>query len=177
MTFKRVGDLMVPLDHYPRVFDWNTLAEAIAAMQRAAHNEIGRQIAPRLVLVFDVLGVLVGFLRRRDILAALEPDFMRHESLDYRKKLWDVAIDPNLSELNFDKLLAGVRERGKKSVTEAMRPLAAWVDHDAPLMTAVYALIEHDVSLLPVVQAGKVVGVFRTEDAFAEIAALVNEDR
>jgi len=111
MKDKRVQEIMVPLEEYPCVAETQTLREAIREMGvqilRKKHATL-----PRVVLVFDDgHRELLGLLRRRDIMRGLEPRFLVSGSLDYRRKLFEVEIDPNPSELSHERLIARVRQR------------------------------------------------------------------
>ena len=169
----RVGDLMIPLSQYPAVAPDCSLREAIGLMQKASLEVAGRKSLPRLLLVIDARDKLVGVVRRRDIMRGLEPKNLVAEPLDYRKKLFDVRIDPNLSELAFDHVVKGVRQQAKRPVRDVMRPIKATVDVSDHVIKAVYEMVSYSLTLLPVLDGKKVVGVLRTVEAFEALARLV----
>lgn len=171
---KTIGEIMVPLEQYPSVRDNATLKEAIAVIESAQIEMGQRKSLPRGLLVFDEIGVFVGYVRRRDIMRGLEPRFLVSRPLDYRKKLFDVPIDPNLSEVSYDHLVKGIREQSNLPVSDVMRPIEAMLDADDHLMKAVYEMVSLDVSPIPVLKDGKVVGVVRTVDVFHELAELLH---
>ncbi len=173
MKMTRAGDLMIPLDKYPHMPHWFTLRQAIVEMENSVLEIDGRKSLPRVVLVFDEKYQLVGLLRRRDILRGLEPEFLTDKPLDYRKKLFDVKVDPNLSEISFDKILEGVRKRADRPVSDVMIPVAGTADYDDHIIKVVYEMNANKFSLLPVLKDGRVVGVVRTVDVFREFAKLV----
>ena len=87
---------------------------------------------PRVVLVFDDdFERLLGMLRRRDIMRGLEPQFLVSGSLEYRQKFFDVEIDPNLSELSYDRIVAHMHKRASCLVREFMTPITATIPYDA----------------------------------------------
>jgi CBS-domain-containing membrane protein len=133
----------------------------------------GRKSLPRVVLVFDEKYQLMGMVRRRDILRGLEPDFLSQKPISYRRKLFDVKVDPNLSEISFDKIIFGVRERAERPVSEVMIPIETTVDYEDHIVKVIYEMNQHDLSILPVLRDNKVVGVVRTVDVFHEIAKSV----
>ena len=96
----RVSDVLIPLDKYPHLPYWFTLRQAMAEMEGAQLEIRGRTSLPRMILVFDEKYQLMGMARRRDILRGLEPTFLRNKPVEHRKKLWDVQVDPDLSELS-----------------------------------------------------------------------------
>jgi CBS domain-containing protein len=168
-----VKEIMIPLGHYPSVHADDTLKRAVSTME-AAHIEVGhRRSLPRVLLVLGSRDELVGILRRRDILRGLEPKFLVSQRMEYQKKLFDVAVDPNLSELAFDRMVKGVRGQAERSVREVMLPVAATVDPDDHIMKAVYEMVSLNQSLLPVVRDGRVLGVIRSVDVFHELAQLL----
>ncbi len=170
---KTVGEIMVPLEQYPSVRDNTTLVEAIELIENAQIDIFGRKSLPRGLLVYDEIGVFVGYVRRRDIMRGLEPRSLVSEPLEYRKKLFDVAVDPNLSELRWDHVVKGIREQRIRPVSDVMRPIEAILDASDHVIKAVYEMVSLDVSPIPVLQDGRVVGVVRTVDVFQELARLL----
>lgn len=169
-----VRDIMVPLEEYPCIPATHTLRDAIVEMGVQILRK--RQATlPRVVLVFDEHFVeLLGMLRRRDIMRGLEPEFLRSGSLEYRRKLFNVDIDPNLSELPYDKFVAGIRRRADLPVGNFMIPIKATINYDDHIMKAVYEMVDQNTSLLPVLKDGNIVGVVRSVDVLAEIALIVS---
>ena len=170
---KRVGEVMVPLDKYPAIRDNTTLREAVAVIESAQLEVDLRKSLPRALLVYDKIDVFVGYVRRRDIMRGLEPPSLVSRPLEYRKKLFDVAIDPNLSELSWDHVVRGIREQGERPVSDVMRPIEATIDTNDHIIKAVYEMVSLDLNLIPVLEDGHVVGVVRSVDAFHELALLL----
>ncbi|OGP55592.1 MAG: hypothetical protein A2V67_18525 [Deltaproteobacteria bacterium RBG_13_61_14] len=173
METKRAGDLMIPLDRYPHIPYWFTLRQAMVEMEKSEIEIDGRKSLPRVVLVFDETYRLLGMIRRRDILRGLEPSFLTSQPLEYRKKLFDVKMDPNLSMLSPERLLEGLRERAERPVRDVMRPIQVTVEFEDHMVKVIYEMVDNNLSLLPVLQNGKVVGVVRSVDVFHEIAQLL----
>ena len=173
MYDKRVQDIMVPLEEYPCIPDTLSLRDAIV--------EMGVQILrtrqttlPRVVLVFDEdFKELLGMLRRRDIMRGLEPRFMAGGSLKHQRKLFDVEIDPNLSELSYEKVIARIQKRADRLVREFMIPIKATIDADDHIMKAICEMVDQNTSLLPVLKNDRVVGVARSVDVLDELALLM----
>ncbi len=164
------GDIMIPMDEYPHIPYWFTLRQAMVEMEGSELERNGRKSLPRVVLVFNEKYELLGMVRRRDILRGLEPEFLSQKPLSYRRKLFDVKVDPNLSELSFDNVIAGVRERAERPVSDIMIPIEATVDYEDHIVKVIYEMNLHNLSILPVLKDDKVVGVVRTVDIFHEIA-------
>jgi len=174
MIDKLAKDVMVPLEEYPCIPETISLRDAIMEMAVQIVKQ-KQSTLPRVALVFDDgFSDLRGMLRRRDIMRGLEPKFLGGGSLKYRRKLFDVETDPNLSELSHDKTVEGMRRRSERLVKDYMSPITAIIDHDDHMMKAVYEMVHQNASLLPVIRGGRVVGVVRSVDVLSEIALLLS---
>jgi len=172
-AMKRVAEVMIPLDRYPSVHPDDTLRQAVAVIE-GAHLEVGRRRSlPRVLLVVENHEELVGILRRRDIMRGLEPPFLVSQRREYQKMFFDVAVDPNLSELPFDRVVKGVRAQADRPVRDVMRRVDATIHPDDHIMKAIYEMVSLNQSLLPVEQDGRVLGVIRSVDVFHELAQLL----
>jgi CBS domain-containing protein len=174
-TFRpmRVREIMVPLDKYPHIPYWFTLRQAMAEMEKTQIDHRGRKSLPRRVLVFDEEYKLLGIVRRRDILRGLEPQFLTPTTTKHPKRLFDVEVDPNLFMLSFDHVVKIIRERAERPISEVMSPIHVTVDVNDNVMKVVNDLVSHNVSVLPVLDKGKVVGVVRTVDVFHRICDII----
>lgn len=173
MEARRAGEIMIPLDKYPHVSRTSTIRETIAVMEQSQLEVDGRKSLPRIVLVFDETSQLVGTVRRRDILRGLEPEFLSSKPMEYRKKLFEVKVDPNLAELTYDKVLDGLPKRADRRVSDVMLPIISTVDYGDHIMKVIYEMVGKNLSLLPVLNEGKVVGVVRSVDVLHEVAQIV----
>ncbi|MFH1373351.1 MAG: CBS domain-containing protein [bacterium] len=169
----RVGDIMIPLEDYPHLQDSCSLRQAIEIIEKSQLERHGRKSLPRVLLVFNEKSELLGTVRRRDILRGLEPEFLLQEPITYRRKLFDVKIDPDLSELSFDKVISGVRERANRPVSEVMLPILATVDYQDHIIKVIYEMNMHNVSILPVLKDSRVVGIVRTVEIVHVIAGII----
>lgn len=170
----RIKDIMIPVSEYPSVRPDNTLEEAISKMEQSELEMEGRKSLPRVLLVFEITGELVGTVRRRDIMRGLEPKHLVTQPLNYRKKLFDVSIDPNLSELSYDRMISGIKEQAKQLVRTVMRPIQIALDHNDHIIKGVYEMVGYGLTLLPVIKDGTVVGVVRSVELFRELAHIVH---
>jgi len=172
---KKAGELMIPLDSYPHVPYWFSLRQAMAVMEKSQvyHDTHGRQSPSRFVLVFDEAYKLLGITRRRDILRGLELHFLTPTRSDEPKKPSDQETDSRPPEISSDKLIEGIREQAERPVSDVMLPIQATVDHDDPIMKVISKMVGHNVSMLPVLQENRVVGVIRSVEVFHEIANLI----
>ncbi|NQT12383.1 MAG: CBS domain-containing protein [Planctomycetes bacterium] len=174
MDEELVRDIMVPLEEYPCIPETHTLRQAIEAMGRSQISRNRQASLPRTALVFDEsLTDLLGMLRRRDIMRGLEPRFLLGGALEYRRKLFEVDIDPNLAELSSDKMIAGLRRRAERRARDFMIPIRATIDFDDHIMKAISEMVDQNTSLLPVIQQRRAVGVVRSVDVLNRIARLL----
>ena len=173
MPTRRVGEIMIPIDQYPSVQDTATLREAIRVMEDAELEVDLRKSLPRVLLVFDAIGVMVGYVRRRDILRGLEPSSLLARPLDYRKKPFEVGLDPNLPELAFDRVVNSIIKQADRPVTDVMQPNEILIDADDHCVKAMYEMVAWDLSHLPVISRGELVGVVRSVDIFHELVQLL----
>ena len=172
-ALKRVSDVMIPLDRYPSVGPDDSLRHAVEVIEGWQLECGGRRSLPRVLLVLENGGELVGIVRRRDIMRGLEPRFLVSQRMEYQKKFFDVAVDPNLSELPFDRVVKGVKAQADRSVREVMRSVGATLQPGDHLMKAIYEMVSLNLSLLPVVDGVRVLGVIRSVDVFHELAQLL----
>jgi CBS-domain-containing membrane protein len=170
---RRVADFMIPVESYPSVRDTAPLREAVAIIESARLEVERRQSLPRALLVFDEIRVAVGYVRRRDLMRGLEPKFLLSQPLTYRQKLFDVAVDPNLSELSYDRVVRAIREQANRPVSDVMRPIEATVDAEDHLAKVVNEMVSLDLALIPVMRDRRLVGVVRSVDVFHELAQLL----
>lgn len=174
MRFKCVGDIMIPLDEYPHLPHWFTLRQALAEMAGVQLRVGEGQVAsPRNALVFDEAYRLLGLIRRRDIMRGIEPRYLTSEKLHLHFQDISMHPDPGLSELSYDKMVKTIRERSEQKVSEFMQPIVTTLNFDDPLMKAVLAFVEHDLSLIPVLRNGKVAGVVNTIRVCHELAQVI----
>ena len=173
MIDKLIKDIMVPVEEYPCIPDTLTLGDAIIEMTVQIMRKKLVSL-PRVALVFDEdFSDLLGMLRRRDIMRGLEPRFLVSGSLEYRRKLFNVDIDPNLSELSYDKMIAHINKRADRLVKDFLIPINVTIDYDDHIMKAIQEMVGQNTSLLPVLRDNSVVGVIRSVDVLNAIARLI----
>jgi predicted transcriptional regulator len=175
MKVRTAEEMMVPIEKYPHISESKTLAEAIRLLKRCQIvNADGRTSSPRVLVVVNEGYQFVGIVRRRDILRGLEPGFLVGGKVKNQRTAFDVPVDSDVSELSYDKIIEGMRNRAHKSVSEVMTPIAATVNHDDHLMKAVNELVKYNTSILPVLKEGRVIGILRTLDVLHEVATILD---
>ncbi len=169
-----VRDIMIPLEKYPHITRACTLRQAVVEMDKCQIVRGERQSLPRVVLVFsENLSELCGMVRRRDILRGLTPRFLIAKPIEHTQRPFEIQIDPNLSEIAFDRMVRGIHKQADRPVSEVMIPIRAVVDYEDHLMKAIYEMVNMDTSLLPVIKEGKVAGVIRSVDVLHEVYQII----
>lgn len=170
---KSVHEIMIPIDRYPSVLSSCSLKNAIKVMEETQLDVGGQKSLPRALLVFDEDGNFKGCVRRRDIMAGLEPKFLVSEPIHYRMKLFDVNLDPNLSQMANRHVVKGIREQAERPVSDVTKPIETTLSYDDRIMKAMYESVVYGLNIIPVMRQGKVIGVVRSVELFHELAKLV----
>ena len=103
---------------------------------------------------------------------ALEPQYLVSQPLEYRKKLFDVAVDPNSPRCP-TRIVKGIVANSRRAVRSVARPVEVALDVDDHIMKGIYEMVSHGLTVLPVRERGRVVGVVRTVELFRELHRLV----
>ncbi len=133
---------------------WGTLKEAIVQLN------VAYETGHHTVLIFDEAYKFVGMLSQKDILKGLEPKFVR----GFRDGLpvsWD------------DLLESESRKRLARPVKEFMSQRTATVDAGDSILKASHIMLQENVSLLPVTEGEKLIGVVRIDNLFHNITNAV----
>jgi CBS-domain-containing membrane protein len=167
---------MVPLDRYPWVTPNFALGAAIEMIEDSGYDiqcANGRYSLPRVLLVIDPRDGLVGLLRRRDILRGLHPAFSWDAPEGAGRRAFMIRTDPNLVELSSDHLLQRMRSHACRTVREVMQPVETTVRADDHVFTVIEEMVARNVSLVPVLEQGEVIGAVRTVDVLHEVARML----
>jgi signal-transduction protein with cAMP-binding, CBS, and nucleotidyltransferase domain len=57
----------------------------------------------------------------------------------------------------------------ERQIIEFMIPIQATVDHDDPMLLAIYLMIDRGLTFVPVVRDGQIVGLVYAEDVLHEV--------
>lgn len=179
METKTAEEIMIPIDDYPCVQQRQTIREAIEVFETSQIEVGGRKSLPRVVLVFDEKDDLVGMVRRRDIFRGLEPKFLVDRPLHHRKSYFAFKVDPNLAELAIDKdrVAKEVKEQANIQVGEIMKPIKETVEHNDHIVKVMYEMVDNNLSLIPVLKDGIVIGVVRSVEALFEVGKFILEEK
>ena len=170
MKLFRARDMMIPLDKYPHMPHWFTMRQALAEMEHTEFDVGGRKSLPRVVLVFDEEYSLLGIVRRRDILRGLEPGFLSKVLSESER--WEEETGQRDKETTA-RVLEMIKDRAERPISDVMMRLETTVDIDDTIIAIANKIVDNNVSLLPVLEDGKVVGVVRTVEILHEVAKVV----
>lgn len=159
-------DLMTPLADFPHVRVDQTLRDVFAMLQEkyAAAEQF------RSVLVLDGAGRPVGRITLHQLLRALLPDYLAAHPAHYEGAGADLA---SLALLWQEDSVESCRKAAAQRVGDHMLPVAAPLAPDDPLTLALYRIAVADFNLVPVAEAGRVIGVVRIVDLLTEVANAV----
>ncbi len=153
---KMIPELMVPESYYSRIYDDQTVREAVSTLRIAQR----RQPAPgdpdrgrRTLLVFDRAERFIGLIRAEDVVRVLIP-------------AW---ADSPYTSFFTGMFLAQAKVVGELPIRDIIRPPVT-IDATAPAMEAVSLLVSRHLSHLVVLHEGELAGILRPEDLYEEIA-------
>jgi len=140
---KKVKDVMVQITEYPHIPYWMSVRDAIA-MIHSAYDETAGLGEHRMVLVFDEKYQLQGILTLKDLLAGIEPRFLRKDEKSRFQGLSDQDY-VTLSALVEGTFSEKCREEASKPVSEVMTPIRATLNADDSLAKDPENLVREDV--------------------------------
>ncbi|RWX48794.1 CBS domain-containing protein [Candidatus Electrothrix marina] len=160
---KDIREMVIPLERCPRLYDHQTLDEAIALFGQSPSEE--NPLDLHFLLVLDQRNNLVGRLSRTDILRGLVPSLLGM-GRGGSKFSWGNAEDPHLTCLYEDHALAECGGNRARLVRSLMRPVDFTLSADTHILEAIVVLHRHNTSCVPVIDNGAVIGLLRFEELF-----------
>lgn len=161
-----VGAHMRPLASYPHVNADATLYEVFAMLK--AKYAAAEQF--RSVLVFDAGQRLIGKISLHNLLHALLPEYLVHLPAHFEGSDGDLAP---LALLWQEDSTEHCRKAAAQRVGDHVRPAAPPLAPSDPLTLALYRFATSDFNVIPVAEAGRIVGVLRIADVLAVVANTV----
>ncbi len=166
-----VRDVMIPLSEHPHVPYWLTVRQAMVVLREIAlEQERGRYYEPTL-LVFDEQYNLLGVVRRRHLLAAVEPRLTDPKAFDVEGAPGEKAClrDSEGGAAHCLDDCRTYRDGFNLQVSEVMTPIRAVAGPEDCIVKAFHTMVRVDVAMLPVMAGEQVLGVVRWTDLFNEI--------
>lgn len=168
---KTVRDIMIHIDDYSKVYEDDTVKEAVSTLLASFNKFIssGRlmETGHRSVLVYDRRGGLVGILSITDLIQALRPAYLSAakpstaDSMQYSPMFWEGLFTTQAKAL------------ANKSVGDIMSAAPLSVDQDANLMEVADLMFTSQIRRLIVTSDNQIVGVVREQEIFFEIANII----
>ena len=158
---KTTSDLMIEVKRLPCVTVTAPLREAIEVLVRLLQEtETAR---PTLVVLDNER--MAGVITQRDLLAALEPGYLKRAT-----HAQGAAPAEGELALIWDRLFdAGATQQLERPVAEAMRPVTVTLAPDDPVAKAAWFMLHEDLPIVPVMRAQRIVGVVRAKEVFVEL--------
>ena len=180
-TTMKVSDLMVPLSEYAATSQESSLSEAIPNLRKLyCQVEEGRctQAGHRNILVLDQHSNLMGILSFRSILQVLIPEIAG--GLKGKLEAFGVSLAfAQADSSDLDEARAGFRARvirnAETKVKDVMLKVRGTINANADLMDALKLIYQNKITVLPVYEGEKLVGVIRESDLFLKIADILME--
>jgi len=159
---RTIAELMVPAEGFVRVYTDQTTQQVVEALRKSGQGIRSDGSDPRrgTLLVYDRRENFAGLIRLRDVVWMMVPAFLQQSPY---------------SSYFTGMFLAQTKVVGSHLVESLIRQRPE-IEVDAPLMEAVHAMAAYRVGTIPIVQNGRLVGVLRAEELFAELARSILGD-
>jgi CBS domain-containing protein len=177
----KVRDLLVPLSEYAVTTVDKPLKDAVPTLRKLyCQVEDGKctEAGHRTILVLDNGGKLVGIMDFRSILKVLVPEIAG--GITARLEALGVSIafaqadTPDLDEARIS-FRARVLKNAETKVADVMLKIKGVIDVDADLLEALTMIFTNKITVLPVYEKSKLVGVVRDSDLFLVVADILGE--
>jgi len=170
---------MIPIGNYSVTRVDKTLKEAVPALRHLyCEAEWGKctEAGHRTILVLDQADKLAGILDFKSILGVLIPEIAG--GLTARLEALGVTIafaqagSPDLDETRLS-FRARVIKNGQTRVGDVMLKIRGTVQGDASLLDALKVMYANKITVLPVYDGDRLVGVIRDSDLFLTVADIL----
>ncbi len=177
----KVKDLMVPIGEYAVTRVDKTLKEAVPELMRIyCQVETGKctEAGHRTSLVLDTTGELVGILDFKSILEVLIPEIAG--GIGGKLQMLGISVafaeaDANDMDLSKHGFKSRVIQNSQTQVKDMMLKIRGTIDADAGFLDALKMIYRNKVTVLPVFEGKKLVGVLRDSDLFLVAANVLLE--
>jgi CBS domain-containing protein len=163
-----VKDHLITLTSYPHLTEDQSLSDAVEIIKSYTAGEEER-LKYSEMLVLDNNNRLVGRVTIQDIIMGIDPRFIGLAKVNkYQGKKADVT---NLIILWEDSFFEECSKRGTKMIRDFMSPIRHTVKSGDSLLKALAIMLSANETVLPVMDADRVVGVIRLEEIFKAITS------
>jgi CBS domain-containing protein len=171
----KIKDRMIPIENYPTVSPNATLREAALSLRISFCELDGgmcTEAGPRTVLVVDENGKLIGIVDFNSFLETMIPEI----SGGLSAKLSALGVSIAFAQADaaaLDESRIGFRARVIKNaetkVRDIMLKIRGTIDADATLLDGLKKMFRKKITVLPVYEGEKLVGVMRDADLFLAV--------
>lgn len=158
---RKVKEIMIDIFKYPHVPYWFTLDQAIKILKVFITQK--EAPIPFIILVFDEQYNLIGIVGLEEIFHGLEMGLVENV-----EKINEETVSVLFTEK--------VKDLANKQVKEVMISIKDFINVDDPISKAAYLMIHNKLSIIPVVENKKLVGVVRLIEVFNIIADQLVKD-
>ncbi len=174
----KVRDIMIPLKNYPVASPEETLYEATMKLRTSyCQIETGMctETGPRTILILEG-DKLVGILDFRSILKVLVPEVAG--GIGERLRSLGVSLafaEVDSSDLDESRALfrARVLKNAHVKTKEIMLKIKGTIEADANLIDALKTIFKNKITVLPVYEGERLIGVVRDTDLFLAMADIL----
>ena len=168
---KKVRDIMIHIDDYTKVYEYDTVRDAIQNLISSFNKFIssGRimETGHRSLLVLDDKEQVVGILSIMDLIRALRPAYLSAakpstaDSMQYSYMFWDGLFTTQAKAL------------ANKKVGDIMSETPRKVGQDMNLLEIANLMFTSQIRRMLVTDENKIIGVVREQELFFEIANII----
>lgn len=177
----KIKDRMIPIENYPTVSPNATLREAALSLRTSfceLDSGMCTEAGPRTVLVVDEKDKLIGILDFNSFLETMIPEIAGGLSA----KLSALGISIAFAQADaaaLDESRIGFRARVIKNaetkVRDIMLKIRGTIDADAHLLDGLKKMYRKKITVLPVYEGDKLVGVLRDADLYLAVTDVLED--
>ncbi|MTI81265.1 MAG: CBS domain-containing protein [Firmicutes bacterium] len=177
---KTAKDIMKSADSYPIAYNDETIKRVLSKFQFSLTSKHSKR---RNILVINRNDEPVGWVNLRDVLASIHPSNLGNNTeqnltLQGLKGPSAYFARELMSWVSNDTLVNSLAEQCEKAselkIEKILRPLESGAVHaGTPLNVVASIMYENNLSTLPVVENGKLIGFIRAEDIVMEMASIL----
>ncbi len=180
MEKMKVGDLMVPVDSFPKISVNAGFYDALQALENAHNEYVSGESGERILLVENENGKIIGKLSPMDLLRGLETNYTRADSekvltsYGYANIWKSFQEDYNLWETPFRDLCRKATQVHLKSFLKGPSEGQTVGMHD-PLAKCFHRFVMNRHDALFVVEGDQIVGLLKFSDVYKEVLKTMKE--
>jgi CBS domain-containing protein len=163
-----VRDLVIPLKDFPHLKESQTLHDAVGELISYTCGEYGR-IRYAELLILNERNQLSGRVTLQNILLSLDPRLKEASKVKGFEGKGAGFLD--LVVLWEDSFFIECRKWSQIQIKDLMTPIKYTVKGSDPVLKALAIMTNTNISVLPVLDEGRVIGVIRLKEIFKTITA------